>query len=197
MINTASQFNSTISEQLLLGYETQQDWLRHDSLIHGVGHMSRVFILQELICDQLEQQGAVVDRQATRWAASVHDVGRVDDGIDPDHGRRSAEWMNRNVPAGISPETIDRATYAVHWHVPSDDAAPVMTTELKVLKDADALDRVRLGDLNVSYLRTEAAKGMVDVAQQLYEASVSVDLDEGESFLSVLAAAIQLGLVGG
>jgi len=157
--------------------------------------MTRVFILQELICDQLEAQGMAVNRQATRWAAATHDVGRVDDGTDLDHGRRSAQWMKENLAQVMSPETLDLATYAVHWHVPSDSEAPVMTAELMVLKDADGLDRVRLGDLDEAYLRTDAAKGLVEIAHELYEASRPSNSDEDASFDSVLAAAIKLGLV--
>ena len=139
-----------IPKYLLVSYKVKEESMRQDSYLHGPAHMMRVFILQELICDQLEREGITVDREATRWATSVHDIGRVDDGLDLEHGRRSAEWMNANIPNGLSPETIDIATYIVHWHVPSDDQAPVMTTELKVMKDADGLDRVRLGDLNPS-----------------------------------------------
>ncbi len=172
MTGNGSKFTNQIPEQLLRDFEPQHSWLRHDSYLHGVGHMMRVFILQELICNQLQEKGVAVNRQATRWAASVHDVGRVDDDVDLDHGRRSAEWMSENLAKKITPETLDVATYAVHWHSIPDIEAPVMTTELKVLKDADALDRVRLGDLDESYLRTDAAKGLVETAQQLYEASL-------------------------
>ena len=184
-----------IPKQLLYEYEVNEEWLLHDSHLHGLGHMTRVFILQELICEQLERQGIAFDRMATRWATSVHDVGRVDDGLDLDHGKRSAEWMKSNVPATMSPDTLDIATYIVHWHVPHDDEAPVMTTELKVMKDADGLDRVRLGDLDESYLRTAPAKSMVEVARQLWEASLPSNPNENESFQSVVAAAIKLGLV--
>lgn len=184
-----------IPNQLLYEHKTQQSWLLHNSRIHGVAHMMRVFILQELICDQLEAKDASVDRLATRWAASAHDVGRVDDGVDLEHGRRSAQWMNDDLRQSMSPETLDTATYAVHWHVPTDSDAPVMTAELKVLKDADALDRVRLGDLDESYLRTDAARGLVDTARQLYEASQPDSPHENESFDTVLAAAIKLKLV--
>lgn len=184
-----------IPKQLIHKYKTSQESLRHDSYLHGPAHMMRVFILQELICEQLESEGVAVDRQATRWASSVHDIGRVDDGPDPEHGRRSVEWMNANVPQDMLPETVDRATYIVHWHVPSDSEAPVMTPELMVMKDADALDRVRLGDLDASYLRTDAARGLVSVAEQLYEQSLTDSHEEPETFDSVLAAAIKLGLV--
>jgi hypothetical protein len=39
---------------------------------------------------------------------------------------------------------------------------------LSMLKDATGLDRVRTGDLERSYLRSDAAKGMVEFAQALY-----------------------------
>ena len=186
---------SQIPAQLIYGYEFKKEWLLYDSRLHGVGHMTRVFILQELICQQLERQGDIVNRMATRWATSVHDVGRIDDEFDLEHGKRSVKWMNVNVPASVSPETLDIATYIVHWHVPHDDEAPTMTTELQVMKDADSLDRVRLGDLDESYLRTAPAKNMVYVAQQLWEASLPSNPNENESFLSVIKAAIKLGLV--
>ena len=189
------QNNKPILKELLNRHQVKKEWMGHDSYFHGPAHMMRVFILQELICDQLEREGIIVDREATRWAASVHDIGRVDDGVDLEHGRRSAEWMNAHVPPGMPPETVDRATYIVHWHVPTDSEAPDMTTELMVMKDADGLDRYRLGDFDESYLRTDAARGLVDTAKRLCDLSLTGDTDEEESFESVLAAAIKLGLV--
>lgn len=183
-----------IPKKLVYTYEPKDHWMSHDSALHGAAHMARVFMLQELICNQLEAEGTKVNRHATRWAATVHDVGRVDDGLDPEHGKRSAEWMKQNKPKTLSPKTLDTATYIVHWHVPHDHEAPVMTTELKVLKDADGLDRVRLGDLDESFLRTKPAKQLVEIAQKLHDASIPPKQDD-ESFDSVINAAITLGIV--
>lgn len=189
--------DSQIPLQLLRDFEPKESWLAHNSYYHGVGHMTRVFVLQELICDRLAEQGVAINRQALRWASMSHDVGRRDDGIDPEHGRRSAKWIEDNLSDRMSPEMLDVVTYIVHWHVPSDSEAPVMTVELKVLKDADALDRVRLGDLDPSYLRTEPAKGLIEIAEQLYQLSLPDGSTEGkETFVGVLKAAQQLGLVG-
>lgn len=94
----------------------------------------------------------------------------------------------------MSPEDLDVATYIVHWHVPADSTAPVMTTELQVMKDADGLDRLRLGDLDVTRLRTDTAKGLVDVASELEALSKGVD-DRPVAFEQVLSAAKLLGLV--
>lgn len=182
-----------ISEQLLRKFEPRSEWLSHDSLVHGVDHMARVFILQELICDKLEAQNISVNRGALRWASSTHDVGRVDDGIDPDHGRNSAKWIKDNLIDQMSPEMLDTVTYIVHWHVPPDREAPVMTTELQVLKDADALDRVRLGDLDIRFLRTEAARSLVTVAKDLLYAYDHIDSDD--TFDAVIKAAQSIGVV--
>lgn len=184
---------SPIPEQLIRSFEPQTSWLAHESELHGVDHMARVFILQELICDSLKARGTEVNREVTRWAAITHDVGRVDDGIDLKHGERSAQWIRKNLHNRLSPEILDQVTYAVHWHVPTDSEAPVMTAELKVLKDADALDRVRLGDLDVNYLRTSVSKELVGLVEKLYESYLS---HQGEdAFHSVLKAATALGIV--
>lgn len=179
--------------ELAMKYRPHTSWLSHESEIHGIDHMTRVFILQELICDRLEEQGITVNREATRWAAMAHDVGRVDDGIDAQHGRRSAEWIKNNLSGRMSPELLDTVTYIVHWHVPPDHEAPVMTTELQVLKDADGLDRVRLGDLDPAFLRTDVALELIDIAQDLYDSYLKHRSDD--EFRSVVQAATAIGLV--
>lgn len=182
-----------ISEQLLRDFKPKKTWLLHDSLVHGVDHMARVFILQELICDRLEMQTTTVNRKALRWASSTHDARRIDDGVDLDHGRRSAQWIKDKLADQMTPEMLDIVTYLVHWHVPSDNEAPIMTTELQVLKDADALDRVRLGDLDIRYLRTDAARSMVDLAESLFVSYENIRSDD--AFDSVIKAAQINGLV--
>ncbi len=182
-----------IPEQLIRKFETKSTWLSHDSELHGVDHMARVFILQELICSKLEDQGIAVNREVVRWAAATHDVGRVDDGVDLEHGKRSAQWIKNNLSNQMSTEILNAVIYTVTWHVPPDYEVPEMTTELKALKDADALDRVRLGDLNVSYLRTDAALELVELAEDLYQSYMKVKTSR--AFDSVLRAASFLELV--
>lgn len=123
----------------------------------------------------------------------AHDVGRLDDGVDFDHGLRSAQWIKDNLSGKMSPEMLDTVTYIVHWHVPPDTDAPVMTPELKVLKDADALDRVRLGDLDPRYFRTSAANALIGVAEELYQTYASSQIDP--PFVAVVKAAQAIGVV--
>ena len=72
-----------------------------------------------------------------------------------------------------------------------------MTIELQVLKDADGLDRVRLGDLNPSYLRTKAAMQLIETARRLDELSLPVNpvKNRYEKFDDVLRAARALNLI--
>lgn len=192
-MRTTEEFQP-IPESLIREYQPQESWLRHDSTIHGIGHLTRVFILQELISNQLVRDGEILNQQALRWAAISHDVGRVDDGLDPQHGRRSAQWMHENLREAMSPETLDIATYIVRWHVPNDWEAPKMTLELQILKDADALDRVRLDDLDPAFLRTNPSQELIDIAQQLCDLSLTENIPK-ETFDSVLTAARKLNLV--
>lgn len=180
--------------QLLQEFEPQRSWLMHDSHLHGVDHMARVFILQELICQKLEAQGVTVNREAVRWAAMAHDVSRVDDGVDFDHGRRSAQWIKNNFSDKLSSEMLDIVTYIVHWHVPPDNEAPMMTTELQVLKDADALDRVRLGDLDPRYLRTDTASMLIGLAEELHSTYLNSHTDT-TPFIAVVKAAQTIDIV--
>lgn len=123
------------------------------------------------------------------------DLGRVDDFEDPSHGMNSAKWMKDNLTNVLAPETLDTATYIVHWHSLPDGEAPVMTTELKVLKDADGLDRARLGDMDESYLRSDVSKSLIGTAQKLFEASKQGNFSEAETFEDVIKACRVLGLI--
>ena len=58
-----------------------------------------------------------------------------------------------------------------------------------LLKDADALDRVRLGDLDPNYFRLRESRAMVDFAQQLYDDTHSVIPEGPELFDALLEAA--------
>jgi hypothetical protein len=109
-----------------------------------------------------------------RWAAILHDCRRQDDGADPAHGRRAAQWFDAHA-ATIAPDLSRAQVAAVQhcmtWHVPPDTACPQMTPELQALKDGDGLDRVRLGDFAPRYLRTPYLHDQVETARALWRAS--------------------------
>jgi hypothetical protein len=104
----------------------------------------------------------------------THDVGRHDDGRDPEHGRRSARRVRAHraaLPRALDDRQLDARAYCCAWHVPPDAQAPELTTELVCRKDADGLDRVRIFDPAPRQRRTERARQLADPARWLYDAS--------------------------
>ncbi len=51
----------------------------------------------------------------------------------------------------------EQVAYVCRWHVTPDCSVPDMTPKLRVFKDADALDRWCIGDVDPSFLRTGSA----------------------------------------
>jgi len=130
--------------------------------IHGTGHTRRVLTHALEIASALEV--AAWERKAVELAAGWHDIGRTNDGVDYYHGAKSAgKVVGLGLHQGIDAAVLEVALFAVTHHSGGEqhaESAALRTRDadaalkvFRVLKDADALDRVRLGDLDVSYLR--------------------------------------------
>jgi HD superfamily phosphodiesterase len=158
-------------------YRPSPLWFVHKPCgIHGVSHATRTFVWANAIGTCLQRNGETLNLEAVRWAAVLHDVGRLSDGWDRGHGTRSAEWIvshRESLPDGFPDEVTEIIAYCCRWHEISDGAIPLMTLELMCIKDADGLDRVRINDLNPGYLRSEPARILVDRAWELYRETVS------------------------
>ena len=163
----------------LAKYRPSPSWFAHNPYgIHGIGHAARVLVWADLICGQLQEGGIPLTIEAVRWAAVLHDVGRLSDGWDTGHGARSADWVAKNrgtLPFTLPDDLFERVLLCCRSHETSDQDIPVMTPELMCIKDADGLDRVRINDLNSSFLRTETARLLVARAWDLYRATESAD----------------------
>jgi hypothetical protein len=184
-----------MTDYLFDRYRPQPGWYRHNPYgIHGLGHAARVLIWAEQVAEALQAEGTPVEMEVVRWAAAVHDVGRIDDGRDRGHGERSALWVLENAaqfaPALI-PSQVERVAYLCTWHVPDDTKAPAFTPELTCLKDADALDRVRIFDLDVRRLRTSRAVALADSAGALFRVSGYPDKNAWDT---VRRTALSMGL---
>ena len=134
--------------------------------------------------------------EAVRWAAALHDVGRQSDGYEVGHGERSALWLELNtalLPSALSAERLAKVAYCCRWHVPRDHVAPEMTAELRCLKDADGLDRVRIHDLDPEQLRTAEARVLVESAWAVYR---ETSLDRHDPWAQVRRIARGRGLWG-
>ena len=149
---------------LLEAYDTLQEEALFQSAIHGPAHIYRVLLLSALVC-QGEGVGEGMVRQVFR-AASYHDVGRTFDGYDVDHGARSA--LRLAELTGQTGEALRELQAAVvaSFHPQNLPRALELT---RLLKDADNLDRVRLGDLDPRFLRHSSAKALTGFAERLFQ----------------------------
>ena len=148
----------------------------YKSAVHGSGHINRVILLAGLIAwgENLDE------RLFSQYliAASYHDVGRYFDGLDLNHGLNSAQ----KIPGltHFTGEALKEIQGAVAAHSQPDVRLEEMVALFapknmpraiqlaRLLKDADNLDRVRLGDLKPEFIRHESAKKLVNFSWRLF-----------------------------
>jgi hypothetical protein len=149
----------------------------YSSPVHGEGHIERVMLhgafcaMSELLSD--------ADARLLMDMCSYHDTGRANDWLDADHGLRSAMKLERLtgrsgedlliMKAGVEAHSLgDKALdEVIEKYGPRDKARAKRLAEL--LKDADGLDRVRINDLNVKYLRRQSSRSRAAFAQYLFD----------------------------
>lgn len=156
----------------------------YQSSLHGQGHIERVILLGGILAwKELLQD---LETSMLLAACAYHDIGRIDDGVDRDHGLRSAQRMEANdllndfpeIPAKHRPaiyaavashciKAMERPKMLQMFGVQDIQVARFLTVS-NLLNSADRLDRVRLGDLDPEYLGSSAARGLVDFAEELY-----------------------------
>ena len=147
----------------------------HASDLHGQAHVSRVMVHAIRLIEATGQH-ALAPRL---WAAVfLHDLARRHDGVDHRHGadavrrlREEPALQARLAEAGLVASDYPAIEAAVTEHSAPKEVArnhehwPLIA----LLKDADGLDRVRLGDLDVRYLRHREAKTILRFAQALFD----------------------------
>lgn len=154
--------------------------------IHTQGHCERV-LLHAL---RIGEARHINDRSMTALAhASIfHDTRRKDNYLDVGHGARAANYYKDFCQSnGL---TFLPETYAAIWYHDRDDAmgkayiaahsgdAKAAWEEVyAIFKDADALDRYRLGTwcLDERFLRTPESKTMTAFALQLVNDTIPPD----------------------
>jgi hypothetical protein len=114
-------------------------------------------------------------------AAIYHDIGRLTDGYDPDHGMASYDKvLEEKLTVADNPQDAEMLRFIVQNHAIPDQSAYKKLGRYDIddvdrtwrlydaFKDADGLDRVRINDLNPEYLRTPSAHRLLMLAHQLY-----------------------------
>lgn len=147
----------------------------YHSQVHGVKHILNVTFFSYLIaCNENMDAN---DMDILLEAALYHDIGRIDDREDSDHGHRGAKKILQQIPV----DKIDVMIPAViHAHSLLDEEAYQVFRQynieksqydrysklLSIIKDADALDRFRLrpNSLKPEYFRIDYSRNLISLA---------------------------------
>jgi hypothetical protein len=170
----------------------------HRSDLHGQAHVGRVMVHGL----HLVAATGFVEETARLWAAVyLHDIAREHDGRCARHGADA--WARlAGLPAvqalfvrgGVREEDHPAIAFAVSLHCSGEPSLSDDHYRLAaLLKDADALDRVRLSDLKVRMLRHAAARAMVPFAQRLYDRTAGVVRTGPDCFTQLWAVAGRAG----
>ena len=126
--------------------------------IHGVPHWSRVWFHGRALATALD-----INPQVLAWFAFLHDSQRHNDGHDPQHGRRAADFAIRlrrdRVINELAPHEFGHLCEAMRLH---SDGHTTAEPAIVACWDADRLDLARVGKrphpgrLCTAYARTEA-----------------------------------------
>jgi len=147
--------------------------------IHGVLHAKRVLLLSLALSHLNKLNQADTDIMVK--ASLYHDIGRTGDGVCYVHGRDS---FQKGICAGLFSGDINEeneilryilVNHCLHDHkMESLDAYIIADRDravrlLRLFKDSDGLDRVRLYDLDVDRLRYPVARELVQFAEYLLD----------------------------
>ena len=166
----------------------------HESRLHGINHTYRV------MCHTLILGQALNLKREMRLAfcsAFIHDMSRKHDGFCTMHGLWASErklpvFAEFFISQGISEYELEEIRTAVRNHSENfeiEKQNPFRKTAA-LLKDADALDRVRLGrgNLDPAFLRFEPSISILPFSQELFQ---QTEWKSNHSFNDILAIAVE------
>jgi hypothetical protein len=159
-----------------------------ESLLHGIYHSEKTLFFAYIICifESLNDNDIYIICDAAKY----HDIGRNSDEVDYSHGEYGARLIDQIVAHDdfyCHRSNLELLKFAIHYHCMPSDMFNVLIkyyniTNVKqahiicdILRDADALDRVRLNphsqymQTNPYYLKTDYAKKLIKVAHQVNE----------------------------
>ncbi len=155
-------------------FKLKKEYFDNNSSLHGINHTYRVMCLILYIGYAAGLKREVI---LALCAAFIHDLARKHDGYCDQHRfwatqNKLPEFIDFFTNIGIADSEIEMIRVAVKNHSelqelsPGDKAYKVTA----LLKDADALDRVRLGDenLNTDFLRFPESSGLLPFAKNIY-----------------------------
>ena len=131
----------------------RKEFMLHRDGIHGATHWARV---RDNGLRLARLTGA--NPEVVELFAFLHDLKRLNDGIDPDHGKRAAEFARTLQGSLITlpDEDLESLVFACAYH---SDGLTEADITVQTCWDADRLDLGRIGVTpEARYLCTPAAK---------------------------------------
>ena len=139
---------------------------------HGVMHTYRVMRLAREL--SVKHHLTLVEDRILMCACCYHDIGRTHDYEDFEHGRDSvAECKEKDLfrHFHINPDQQKRVETLMVYHAIPDSHFSTNDERLQllynILKDADAIDRLRFDDLDTDYLRLKESHNLIHLEHLL------------------------------
>lgn len=139
---------------------------------HGVMHTYRVMRLATELSSIYRL--SFIEHRILMCACCYHDIGRTHDYEDFEHGRDSvSNCQEHNLFRlfHLSPEQQDWAEQLIIYHAKPDSHFTTQHERLlllyQIIKDADAIDRLRFDDLDPSFLRLPESHCLLNMEKQL------------------------------
>jgi hypothetical protein len=145
------------------------------SSLHGANHIYRVMVHTLLIGIN---EKLIRESKLAFYAAYIHDLARKHDGICLTHGEESTKhklplFSEFFLSNGVSKNELKSIATAITFHSKSSEIDKSNSDYIytAILKDGDALDRVRLGDdeLNEKNLRLPQTKELIFFAYCFFD----------------------------
>jgi len=176
-------------------FTLKESYFEHHSTRHGINHTYRVMYHVLNIGDKA---GLNHEIKPAWCAAFIHDMARKTDGYCTKHGLWASQiklplFQELFFAEGVGEEGLNALRLAVVNHSENREVPPghPYYNTVALLKDADALDRIRISDnnLNPDYLRFPESVGLVDFAKELFYQTENLEL---KSFQELMAIAAQV-----
>lgn len=170
--------NSKLKDKYTTILSTLQDELIITSEIHGIDHIIRTSFLALII--SIKEELTVEEFSLVLESILYHDIGRVNDIDDDLHGYNSSLKIDflkekyseedlQYIKALMTGHSLDDYKYIELANKYNLGDLNKYKKLLNVVKDADALDRVReYPYIDIKFLRTDVSKSLICFAYELF-----------------------------
>lgn len=140
--------------------------------IHGIGHVYRVMIGCSLLGQMLQKPR---ESLLAFCGAYIHDLARETDWEEPDHGENAVRYyFDRFANLWEKYKITEKEKIFIKDAVAQHSKTEILRKGdegydvMAILKDADALDRCRLFDLNPRWLRYPESRYLIKTIEEIY-----------------------------